>query len=100
MKAQDNGGPIAPSMVMRQLVAPDTFAESRMDAVGGLTLRDWFAGLAMQGIVSRQPQPPVINRMVIAGDCYSIADAMIESRKHSDPYEPCVCVVEKIPDGE
>jgi hypothetical protein len=76
------------------------FPSSNYDiAMRGMTLRDWFAGMAMQSIVSRQPQPPVINRRVISGDCYDIADAMIESRKHNDPYGPCVAKIETL-DGK
>jgi len=76
----DNGGPIAPSMVMRQQVAPDTFVESRMDAVGGLTLRDWFAGMALQGM-NAKPSWDKGTTKAIAREAYSMADAMLAARK-------------------
>jgi hypothetical protein len=83
---QNNGGPITPSMVMRQQVAPDTFAESRMDAEGGLTLRDWFAGMALPQLLA-MPTPPAWRahseewRLQCGAEAYLCADAMLAARK-------------------
>lgn len=54
----------------------------------GMTLRDWFAGQALTGVLKqvtdecerRQSWPPDW-RNGVASDCYSIADAMLEARK-------------------
>ena len=44
----------------------------------GMTLRDWFAAKAMQGMLSGK----LINTKtaVIAQDCYAMADAMLKQR--------------------
>jgi hypothetical protein len=46
----------------------------------GMTLRDWFAGMALQGRATRLGNPHE-HRDLLASDCYDIADAMIEARK-------------------
>ena len=80
MKAQDNGGPIAPTMITRQRIAPDTISESRMDVEGGLTIRDWFAGMALQGM-NANPSLDKSATKEIAREAYSMADAMLDARK-------------------
>lgn len=82
----DDGGPIAPSMITRQRVSPDTISESRMDVEGGLTIRDWFAGMALQGWLASWPESgthPISNNngSTVAELSYSMADAMIAARK-------------------
>jgi hypothetical protein len=53
-----------------------------LDAYGpkGMSLRDWFAGMAMQGLLSN---PEVIDPDMkdLATDSFAVADAMIEARK-------------------
>jgi len=44
----------------------------------GMTLRDWFAGMAMQGICASGPD---ISNPVIAAEAYALADAMIKQRE-------------------
>jgi hypothetical protein len=44
------------------------------------TLRDWFAGQALQGRAHRLSNP-YNDRDILASDCYEIADAMIAARK-------------------
>jgi len=53
-------------------------------AVDGITMRDWFAGMALQGVLYM-----VIHKMHdlhpngpsgLAKECYEIADAMIKAR--------------------
>lgn len=46
----------------------------------GMTLRDWFAGMALQGNATRLNRPHHY-RDVLASDCYEIADAMIAARE-------------------
>jgi hypothetical protein len=46
----------------------------------GMTLRDWFAGMALQGRATRLGNPHE-HRDLLASDCYDIADAMIEARQ-------------------
>ena len=53
----------------------------------GMDLRDWFAGMALQGIVASfaHPQARYVcvnddNMKLTVGDAYKIADAMLEAR--------------------
>ena len=46
----------------------------------GMTLRDWFAGQALQGRAHRFDSPWE-HRDILAKDCYDIADAMLAARK-------------------
>jgi hypothetical protein len=43
-----------------------------------IPMRDWFAGLAMQGIV--ESQEPYLLYQIIARKSYEIADAMLKER--------------------
>lgn len=44
-----------------------------------MTLRDWFAGMALQGMLAGKVPP--MDHYDAAGDSYAIADEMIEQRK-------------------
>jgi len=54
----------------------------------GMTLRDWFAGQALAGIVTRDEirlsayRPEEVHK-IITQYAYGIADAMLEARKES-----------------
>jgi hypothetical protein len=60
----DDGGPAFP---MHSDVLPP-----------GMGLRDWFAGLAMQGMLASGSQAPDDR---LAAEAYAAADAMLEARK-------------------
>ena len=45
----------------------------------GMTMRDWFAGMAMQGMLACPIQPQSGPDMY-ARDAYALADAMIQER--------------------
>ena len=45
------------------------------------TLRDYFAGQAMQGFMQQEFTTPTYKR--IAEACYKLADAMLEARKNA-----------------
>ena len=47
----------------------------------GMSLRDYFAGLAMQGLIIKIPQPINDGLTRLA---YSIADAMLKERNHEN----------------
>jgi hypothetical protein len=53
-----------------------------LDAYGpkGMSLRDWFAGMALQGLVSN-PDVSLSILSLVARHSLDIADAMIEARK-------------------
>ena len=46
----------------------------------GMDLRDWFAGLAMQGIISNEGDMPQ-HRQLNAEIAYKMADAMMKARE-------------------
>ena len=49
----------------------------------GMTLRDWFAGKALEGQAHRFDHPHN-HRELLAKDCYEIADAMLKEREASN----------------
>lgn len=67
---------------------PHISAEGHPDHAGGLTKREWFAGLAMQALVSEMADAMARgdDNIVLALSntsrlSYAIADAMIEARR-------------------
>ena len=57
----------------------DTVAE-RFTSQGGMTLRDYFAAQAVQGLLA-SPVQPQSGADMYAQDAYVIADAMLEARE-------------------
>ncbi len=60
----------------------------------GMTLRDWFAGMALQGMLA-WPGDNQIGSAIgngtfdnVAGDAYSYADAMIAARNNQSESKP------------
>lgn len=49
----------------------------------GLTLRQWYAGMAMQAIVSFGGYPPFGGEKLYAEHAFGIADAMIQHERDS-----------------
>jgi len=77
MNNKDTGGPAFP-------VHPDMAAQlgcvpSQSDA--GMSLRDYFAAKAMQGITSTLSGTAPVLYDAIADDAYTIADAMLKARE-------------------
>jgi hypothetical protein len=60
----DKGGPAFPTATLAQKTE------------GGMTLRDYFAAKAMQGIL-----PLCKTNAFAAQECYAIADAMLKARE-------------------
>lgn len=50
---------------------------------GGMSLRDWFAGMALQGYMAgtRENEPWELCFGEAAVHCFQVADAMIKERK-------------------
>ncbi len=72
MSADKTGGPAFPSKGLA--VATDDRAQDR----DGMTLRDWFAGQALLGMVGSDGEPVGFN--AVASQCYKYADAMLVER--------------------
>ena len=50
----------------------------------GMSLRDWFAGMAMQGIISSIYFTPQVTFEECAGRAYGTADAMLAARERKE----------------
>lgn len=48
----------------------------------GMSLRDWYAGLAMSAVLStKDPKEQTVKAGALARDCYQMATAMLEARE-------------------
>ena len=80
----NNGGPAFPFYNEKQVF--DTISEFHLEYLGsdGMSLRDWFAGEALQGELACQNAEsgewPEGHESGLAKRCYKIADAMLEER--------------------
>lgn len=50
-----------------------------IDWAPGMTLRDWFAGMALQGILAKFHEDRIM--LDVVDDAYSYADTMLERRE-------------------
>lgn len=73
MNNKDTSGPAFP-------VFPET-GGGHAAAFQGMTLRDYFAAKAMQGITSTLSGTAPVLYDAIADDAYTIADAMLKARE-------------------
>lgn len=57
-----------------------------MDGDKGMSLRDWFAGMALQGFSAAMPQDSFErdNQHRYAEDAYVLADAMLAARERKE----------------
>ena len=84
MSAIYDGGPAFPQTVAfspngEAVTAGMYFAEGP-----GMTLRDWFAGMALQGIIGSIFCTPEVTFKECAGRAYGMADAMITARERKE----------------
>lgn len=71
MSERDDGGPAFPT-------EPNT--QSGRFKHHGMTLRDWFAGLALRAVLDTDDYNIAEGRRLLAINCYAIADAMLAER--------------------
>lgn len=89
MKKPNDGGPIAPNMI-QHIPLGDGFSQiTRLESAGGLTIRDWFAGMALQGWLASYEGSaihPVIyeTQLDVANQAYAMADAMLAARERKE----------------
>jgi len=84
MKSKDNGGPAFPDVQFTHNNGDTSFKNN------GMSLRDWFAGQALAGAMTRAstedewPMTEKDPRAAIAKAAYGMADAMIAARSKED----------------
>lgn len=81
--AADNGGPAFPTPATakgKAVVTPESFPSQ------GMTLRDWFAGMAIQGVVTDRGVHNLDrgDATALAQSAYLMADAMLMERQGED----------------
>ena len=73
----DDGGPVASIMTLGD--------KGEVVPVGGLSIRDWFAGMALQGAAMYVNEHADVNgRGNLVKSCYAIADAMLAARERKE----------------
>lgn len=72
--SKDTGGPAFPA----GLAIGD-----RAKLEGGMTLRDYFAAKAMQGMLANQHPYQASDEHMFARDAYVMADAMLKAREQA-----------------
>ncbi|MFJ4113773.1 hypothetical protein [Pseudomonas sp. NPDC089758] len=76
--SKDTGGPAFPVSYDH-----DTFQPSHVDEakqlMSGMTLRDYFAAKALQGLCA-DPNTADAKRADLVAECYELADAMLAAR--------------------
>ena len=81
----DDGGPAFGQVVELRCVRVDPCGGTEWEpalAQGGMSLRDYFAAKAMQGLIADGALREAANRVFsLAGLAYQQADAMLEARK-------------------
>jgi hypothetical protein len=84
---KDDGGPAFPRGTKLETPTCSGIEERRRvnalnEQTDGMTLRDWFAGQALSGIMAHPVQhPDDASASGVASLCYDLADAMIAARK-------------------
>jgi len=77
----DDGGPISAKMVTTVTVQDGMMSEHLMEPRGGLSMRDYFASVALTGLLSMPSLKPKCTDVDLAKAAFLVADAMIQARK-------------------
>lgn len=82
MRKHDDGGPAFPctARVTENYMDEGGYGRTRTVSkqVGGMSLRDWFAGQALAGLLANGPHD--CDECEVAHDAYLFADAMLSRR--------------------
>ena len=70
-----NGGPAFPTRQIHATRCP----KCGVNSSDGMSLRDYFAGQALAGILSRENPPELLAD--VADDAFAYADAMLKARE-------------------
>ena len=74
-----DGGPAFPNHPIPGAEWPIESAKDFAGMFKGMSLRDWFAGMAMAGIISAGDL--MYSEIDLAGDAYRMADTMLAQRE-------------------
>ena len=77
--ANNDGGPAFPS---QQEQTPEGYWNQTWSS--GMSLRDWFAGMALPNLVAKELEGITPTYIEIAQQAYLYADAMIKERDKTD----------------
>lgn len=88
---KETGGPAFPQPITSSIDGHTFTTCDRDNAQSGMTLRDWFAGMALQGAMSGSLErlldsgasPSAIERALVKTS-YEMADAMIKARNSGE----------------
>lgn len=69
----EDGGPAFPSVLYKQEPAENT-------AYDGMSLRDWFAGQALAGLIAHEGLGAQSHCESLATGAFAVADAMLRAR--------------------
>lgn len=77
MEKGKDGGPAFPAVATYE-----DGLKSYCNEIHGMSLRDWFAGMALQGHLSnpKTTEHPSFDRDGLANECFQMADALLKSR--------------------
>ena len=83
---KNDGGPAFPCKSERKLIDSgpgwQSFGEFEPVGISGMSLRDYFAALAMQSIISGSyPKTMNLTKEIFAESSYRMADAMLAERE-------------------
>lgn len=76
----ETGGPVYPGKVM-DVFEMNELGQMELVYSSGITLRDYFAAKAMQGMFDYWDENPNLEFQHIADCSYEMADAMLKARK-------------------
>ena len=66
---------------MSKIPNPRAFPSNAIaESSGGMTLRDWFAGQAVNGMMSAEGEDVIYALPQVAARAYALADAMLAER--------------------
>lgn len=83
--AQPASGKTLAFQIARQWPQQEAEDASEPQACTPISLRDWFAGQALSGMLSKMTQEEYLGRahVELADDAYQLADAMLERSRRS-----------------
>lgn len=80
-----DGGPAFPQAIAFNRNGEAVYSGMYFQEGPGMSLRDWFAGMALQGIMNNTNAFANMSDKAVAENCWKAADAMLAARKRKEP---------------